>query len=220
LGRANAYRELQRYDEAIVDYNTVIGIAAEGEMANVDPSLEAAYYGLGRIALNQGRPADAIDPLTRALAIMRTDADALNAIGVAYIQTGQAEKAVEPLRTTIALVPVGWAEPYSNLAAAYSAVGKTDLAGWANAMAMVESGDPAGAEQELLKLLDGEAALEATVSLGLIREVDGDTAGAADWYRKATAIDPDDITAQMGLTRVTAGNASSAAPSAPAEGSN
>ena len=191
-------------------------------MANVDPSLEAAWYGLGMIALAQDRPADAIEPLTKALGIIRTDADALNALGNAYLATGQADKAVEQFRKAIALVPVGWAEPYSNLAGAYTKLGKADLATWANAMALLESGDPAGAESELLKLVDGDAAIEATVSLGVLKEVAGDSAAAGDWYRKAIALDPSNVPAQMGLKRVSAGDAPGhAAPSgSPAEGSN
>jgi tetratricopeptide (TPR) repeat protein len=220
LGRANAYRELGKYDEAAKDYTVVVSIAKDGEMATIDPSLEAAYYGLGKVALLKGNPAEAIEPLTRALAIMRTDADALNAIAQAYIATDQAEKAIEPLMTTIALVPVGWAEPYSNLAAAYGKLGKADHAAWANAMALMQSGDAASAEQELTKLVDSDAALEATVSLGIARELAGDTAGAATWYEKALALDSTNITAQMGLTRVRTATNPSAAPSAGAEGSN
>jgi tetratricopeptide (TPR) repeat protein len=221
LGRGNAYRELARYDEAKQDYNVVISIATAGEMANIDPTLEAAYYGLGKVALLEGRPNEAIEPLSRALAIIRTDADALNAIAQAYIATDQADKAIEPLTTTIALVPVGWAEPYSNLAAAYGKLGKADHAAWANAMALMQSGDAASAEQELTRLVDSEAALEATVSLGIARELAGDTAAAATWYEQALELDSTNITAQMGLTRVRTGTTQpSAAPSAGVEGSN
>jgi tetratricopeptide (TPR) repeat protein len=222
LGRANSYRQLERWDESIKDYNRVIEIGLTGEMANVDPSLEAAYYGLGVIALAQGKPGDAIEPLTKAIAIIRTDADALNALGAAYIGTNLPEQALKPLRSAIALVPVGWAEPYSNLSAAYTKLGKPDLAAWANAMALLESGDPAGAEAELLKLVSGEAANEATVSLGLLKEVQGDTGAAGEWYRKALVLDPGNIPAQMGLKRVSGGDRpASAVPSAsPTAGSN
>ncbi len=202
LGRGNAYRELTQYDQAIADYNVVIGIGLTGEMANVDPSLESAFYGLGVIALAQNKPADAIDHLTKALQIQRTDADALNLLGVAYVGANQPEKALEPLRAAIALVPVGWAQPYKTLASAYTKLGKAELASWANAMALLESGDPSGAEAELLKLVSGPAAAEATTSLGLLKEVAGDTAAAADWYRKALALDASNVPAQMGLKRV------------------
>jgi tetratricopeptide (TPR) repeat protein len=221
LGRANSYRQLEKYPEAIADYNKVIEIGLTGEMANVDPSLEAAYFGLGVIAIAQDRPGDAIEPLTKAIAMIRTDADALNALGKAYVLVDQPAQAIEPLRKAIALVPIGWAEPYSNLSSAYAKTGEPELAAWANAMALMESGDQAGAEAELLKLVDGKAASEALVSLGLLKEVQGDSGGAAEWYRKALAKDPTNIPAQMGLARTSGGDRpASAAPSSSAEGSN
>jgi tetratricopeptide (TPR) repeat protein len=210
-GRGDAYRELQQWDQAIADYNVVIGIGLTGEMANVDPSLEAAYYGLGVVAIAQGKPADAIEHLKKALLIQRTDADALNLLGAAYVAANQPEQALEPLRSAIALVPVGWAEPYKTLSGAYTKLGKPELAAWANAMALLESGDPAGAEAELLKLVSGPAAAEATTSLGLLKEVGGDTAAAAEWYRKALALDSGNVPAQMGLKRVSAPVATPAA---------
>jgi tetratricopeptide (TPR) repeat protein len=219
LGRGNSYRQLEQYDQAVADYNVVIDIAIDGEMANVDPSLEAAYFGLGTIALAQDRPADAIDQFKKALAIIKTDADALNGLATAYLATDQTDLAVEPLELAIALVPIGWGEPYANLASAYGKQGKAALASWANAMAMAQAGDVAGARSELLKLVDGDAALKATIGLGILEEEAGNSADAADWYRKALVIDSENVSARMGLQRVTTGPAA-AAPSGTTEGSN
>ena len=60
-------------------------------------------------------------------------------------------------------------------------------------MAALESGDTSGAETRLLALTSGEAAGEATVGLGIVMETRGDTAAAADWYRKALALDPTNV---------------------------
>jgi hypothetical protein len=59
-----------------------------------------------------------------------------------------------------------------------------------------------------------KVAVKATASLGLIAEAEDDTVGAAEWFNKALALDPDDVTARLGLARVTVPAAS------PAEGSN
>ena len=110
-------------------------IAKGGEMANVDPMLNAAYYGLGAIALEQDKPAEAIRFLTAAVAIKRSDADALNLLGTAYVRNGEPAKAIEPLRSAIAFVPIGWSEPYLTLAQAYGDTGDAARAAWAAAMA-------------------------------------------------------------------------------------
>ena len=207
LGRGNAYRELQKYDLATADYQTVVSIGLTGEMANVDSSLEAAYYGLGVIDLAQSKPAAAVTQLLNATGINRTDADALNELGIAYTQNNQPDKAVVALGQAVSLVPVSWAEPYQNLAAAYTKLGKPELAAYASAMAMLESGDPTGAEAELKKLVTGPAAAEATVGLGILFEEKGDSASAAQWYAKSLAIDPSNESAQLGIKRVSGGDA-------------
>jgi tetratricopeptide (TPR) repeat protein len=218
LNRARAYEQIGKYDEAIVDFNRVVEIALTGEMANIDPTLEAAYFGLGTVALAKGIPAEAIGPLKKALAIQRTDADALNALAKAYLGTGQPALAIESLQLAVALVPAGWADPYTNLATAYSQTGDAERAEWAGAMAAFAGGDNATAEKRLLGLVGGKLDLEAKVGLGLVAEAKGDTAASADWFRKALVIDPENMSAKLGLARVSMPVASPTA--APTEGSN
>ena len=107
---------LGQLDDAAKDYQAVVDIAKGGEMANVDPMLQASYYSLGSIAMQQARPADAIAHLEKALAIKRSDADALYLIGTAYVATGETDKAETALRAAVAFVPIGWSEPYVALA--------------------------------------------------------------------------------------------------------
>jgi tetratricopeptide (TPR) repeat protein len=222
VSRGRAYELKGDLAAAAADYTKVVEIASPGEKANVDPMLEIAYYGLGAIALQQDKLADAITNLNKALAIKRSDADAMNLLGAAYVKTGETDKAIEILRKAVAFVPTGWSEPYTNLAAAYTRAGQPELAEWAGAMALFQSGDAAGAETRLLALSSGKAAAEATVGLGLVTETRGDSGAAAEWYRKALAIDPTDVSAQLGLRRTSGGDTpASAAPSAsPAAGGN
>ncbi len=63
-GRAGAYMGLEQLDLAARDYQGVVEIAKGGEMANVDPMLQACYYSLGDIALKPGE-ADGGDPPPR-----------------------------------------------------------------------------------------------------------------------------------------------------------
>jgi tetratricopeptide (TPR) repeat protein len=218
LGRAAAYVGLDRLDEAAADYQAVVEIAKGGEMANVDTILETAYYGLGSIAMMQSRPADAIPFLEKALAITRSDADAMYLIGTAFVATGQSDKAVTVLRAAVVFVPIGWSEPYTALADAYAGAGQTAMAAWAKAMADLSSGHKDVAEAALKALVDGAAAVDAAVGLGLLYESNGDGATAATWYAKALALQPGNNGAQMGLNRV--GPAPSALPALPTPGTS
>jgi tetratricopeptide (TPR) repeat protein len=215
-GRAGAYMALGRLDEAAADYQAVVEIARGGEMANVDPMLQASYYQLGSIAMQQGRPAEAITFLEKALAIKRSDADSLFMIGTAYVATGETDKAEIALRSAVAFVPVGWSEPYVALAEAFAKAGKTAEAEWAGAMADLAAGKPELAEPRLLAIVDSDAALDVAIGLGLLYETRGDTAAAASWYGAALAKDPQNAAARLGISRV--GPVGSALPALPTPG--
>jgi Flp pilus assembly protein TadD len=85
-------------------------------------------------------------------------------------------------------------------------------------MVDLNSGRKDLAEPALKALVDGEAAVEAAVGLGLLYESDGDGATAATWYAKALALQPGNNGALMGLGRV--GPASSALPALPTPGTS
>lgn len=217
LGRAQSYQELGRYDEAKVDYAAVVEIAKDGEMANVDPNLQAAYFGLGAIALAQGKPKDAVEPLESAVAIIRTDADALTALGTAYNQLNESDKALEVLRRAAALVPVGWADPYQEMAKAYTAKGDAGYASWATAMGLLAAGDDIGAEAAL-KTITGDAEIDAWIGLAYVAETRGDNATASDWYNKVLDKEPENESALLGLARVREITAPSNHPALPSQG--
>ena len=222
VSRGRAYELQGSLDSAASDYAKVVELTSDTEMANVDPRLQLAYYGLGAIALQQDKPQEAIDHLLKALTIKRTDADAMNLLGAAYVAADQADKAFEPLRKAVAFVPVGWADPYLSLADAYTATGDTAEAEWAAAMAAAMAGDVQDATTRLEAIADGPAALDAQIGLGLLAEMGGDNATAAGWYQKALTIDAANTSAQLGLSRVADGTQGhpSIMPSPSAEGSN
>jgi tetratricopeptide (TPR) repeat protein len=201
FGRAYAYKGLGELDKAAADYQVVVDIASQGEMANVDPVLNAAYYGLGEIAMKQSRYQDAITNLEAAARIKRSDADTLNLLGAAYLAAGEHEKAVDTTRKAIAFVPLGWSEPYETLAAAYEKLGQADSAEWAAAMAEISSGQVDEAKTRLLALADGPLALDAAIGLGIAFESQNELTSAAEWYGKALAIDPENAAAKLGFER-------------------
>jgi tetratricopeptide (TPR) repeat protein len=204
LGRGKAHQASGALAAAGSDLQAVVDMSKDAEMANVDPMLQAAYFWLGRIALDQGRSADAVTAFSSALQINRADADTLYLLGTAYVGTGDTDKAVEMLRRAIAFVPYGWPEPYVSLEQAYTAAGNPAMAGWAGAMAAFASGDHATAEAGLLAIAEGPAAIDARIGLGLVMEARGELGAAADWFREALALDPENRPAQLALDRVAA----------------
>jgi Flp pilus assembly protein TadD len=186
VSRGVAYERKGDLDAAAADYAKVVEIAKDTELANVDPMLQTAYYGLGSIALAQDRADEAIEPLNKALLIKRTDADTLNLLGAAYVRAGQPAKAFEPLRKAILFVPAGWAEPYQSLADAYAATGETEQAEWAGAMAAAMTaltqqppGDTSAAMARLEAISVGAAGLDARIGLGLLAKGDGEKKAVA-----------------------------------------
>lgn len=217
-GRAGAYLGLGQLDNAAKDYQAVVDLAKDVDTASTDPMLEGSYYSLGSIAMQQARPADAISFLEKALAITRSDADALYLIGTAYVATGQTDKAEAALRSAVEFVPIGWSEPYTALAESFTNAGKTAEAEWAGAMADLAAGKPDLAEPRLLELANTDAAVDAAIGLGLLYETKGDSTTAAAWYGKALAASPDNTAARLGLGRVSAGDNASPLPALPTPG--
>lgn len=218
FGRAGAHMGLEQYDLAAVDYQAVVDIATGGEMANVDPMLEAAYYSLGSIRMTQGRPAEAIPFLESALRIKRSDADALFMIGQAYGQTGDTGKAEIALRRAVAFVPIGWSEPYVVMADTFTKAGRIAMAEWASAMADVAAGKLDAAEPRLKAIADSEAAVDVAIGLGLLYERRGDLTSATEWYGQALEKDPSNAAAMLGYGRVSAVPAPDPAATLPAPG--
>ena len=186
-GRAAAYMGLEQYDLAPADYEARVEIAKGGEMANVDPMLQASYYQLGSIAMKQGKPAEAIPQLEKALTIKRSDADALYLIGTAYVATGENEKAVTALRGRSPSCPIGWSEPYAALAEAFTTAGKPAMAEWATAMADLAAGKPEPPSPASWRSPTATRPPWRGHRPRPPRRDPGDTAAAAEWYGKALA---------------------------------
>lgn len=213
LGRGSARISLGQSDAARTDFQRVIDLATGGEMAGYDPQLESAYYSLGVIALKQDRPKDAVLALAEAIKIKRTDADALNLLGTALLQAGEPQRAITATRQAIALVPIGWCEPYSQLGQAYTALGDTAGAQYAMGMVALCQDHPEAATGALAPLVGGPYAVDALIGMGLLAEKQNDAAAATEAYTKVLATDPKNFAATTGLARVGAA-ASSPVPSA------
>lgn len=212
LGRGLAYRYSDQPIPARADFERLVELAADEEMAHVDPQLEQAYYQIGTIDLEQGRAAEAVTSLEAALRIDSGDADALYAYGTALVSVGDAEKGVEALRRAVAFVPTGWCEPYQGLVSGYRALGSADGAAWAGGMVAFCEGRLAESRQELEPLQAGPLAVDAWLGLALVSAADGDPQAAAAYYAKVLDRDPQNTSALIGIGQLGGADAHAGLP--------
>jgi tetratricopeptide (TPR) repeat protein len=212
LGRGEVLAELGDGEEAVASFKKIIGDAGEGEFSAVDPQLEAAYYGLSSVSLEQGQAKKAMQAAQQAVKIEPTDADAWNLLGSAALKADQPNLAVKALRETILFVPTGWCEPYETLSAAYRALNRKPYAKYATAMVDLCEDRPADATRELRPLAAGPVAVDAMLGLGMAAEAESNRVGAASWYRKVLAVDAGNFNARSNLGRVTSAQSGSALP--------
>jgi tetratricopeptide (TPR) repeat protein len=105
----------------------------ESEKAYVKSVTERPAFFLGQMNLGRLRSlrknfAGAIEPLTAAVNLQPTSADANYYLGEAYLQTKKGSKAVGYLNEALKLDPIGKADAHLHLAALYNAVGMKDKA--------------------------------------------------------------------------------------------
>ncbi len=92
------------------------------------PKFFLGLMNLARLRMMQKNYEGAIDPLTAAVSVQSTSADANYRLGEAYLQVKKGSKAVGYLNQAIKLDPVGKADAHLRLATLYNAVGMKDKA--------------------------------------------------------------------------------------------
>lgn len=94
IGLARCYYELRRDDESLVLYQEAV--------AQNPGSWDAQYY-LGRLHLENGRYAQAVEPLDNASKLKPDDADTISSLGVALSKSGKSSDAIPYLTRIVAL---------------------------------------------------------------------------------------------------------------------
>jgi len=213
LGRGRALMAKGDLDRAAGAFRRIIEVAKPGEFAGSDPQLEAAYYFLGSIAVAQHKPAAALTQLEAALRIDPTDSDAWYLVGVATMQVGEPKKAVSALERALTFVPTGWCDPYTQLAAAYKALGLEPKAEYAGAMTDFCEKRLDVAKRRLTALISGPQAVDAMLGLGLMAETAAQPGEAISWYRRILGRDATNTAALAALTRLGVRPATAVKPS-------
>jgi tetratricopeptide (TPR) repeat protein len=202
LGRGEVLAETGDSSGAAKAFKQVIGKERHEEFSAVDPQLEAAYYGLASVLMDEGRAQQAQSAAHKATEIEPGDADAWYLLGKAALASGAAKQAVAALREAVLFVPTEWCEPYEELSKAYRAQHRRPYAEYAGAMVELCKKDPAGASKRLKRLTSGPAAIDAMLGLGMAAEAESNRAEAKRWYRKVVTAEPGNFNARGGLTRL------------------
>ena len=95
---------------------------------DIRPKFFLGLMNLGRSRMMQKNFEGAIEPLTTAVSIQASSADANYYLGEAYLQIKKGSKAVAYLKEALKLDPVGRADAHLRLATLYNAVGMKDKA--------------------------------------------------------------------------------------------
>jgi len=202
LGRAEVNMDQGALDAAKADFTAILTTGGSGEFARMDKRMAAANYFLGTIAVKQGHPDQAVTAAQAALNVDATDSDALYLLGTAYEAQNKHAEAVAAFLSALRFVPVGWCEPFEGLQGAWSKMGSTAQATYAQGMADFCRGKQGQAVATLQGLTSGPMAAEAMAGLGLIAETANDGATATNWYQKSIAKDPKNVNALGGLSRL------------------
>jgi tetratricopeptide (TPR) repeat protein len=202
LGRGHILIDKGDLKAAAVAYHKITDVAVKGEFAGADPQAQEAHYYLGSIAVTQGNTKVAITELEAALKIDKTDSDALYQLGLARLKEGSTQLAVDSFKQALLFVPMGWCEPYSELALAYGKLANAPEKTYSTAMADFCLKKPADAKAQLKTLTAGPVKVDALLGLGLIAETESSNPEAITWYQKVLKVDPKNANAISSLTRL------------------
>jgi tetratricopeptide (TPR) repeat protein len=118
FSRANAYRQLGRYGEAVADYSTAI---------ELDPKHANAWSNRGSAYAKLGRPDKALADYSQAIELDPEFASAWHNRGWAYHKLGQPDRALADYSKAIELDPK-YARAWSERGVAYNWLGRPDKA--------------------------------------------------------------------------------------------
>jgi len=116
--RGLAFMEMGRFDKAVEDFNTAIGL---------DPSTYLAYANLGYLYLNVGSFEKSIDYASRAIVLAPLQAVPYNNRGISYHLIGRYDNALEDFNKAIEL-DRDYADAYFSRGNLYRGMGRKELA--------------------------------------------------------------------------------------------
>lgn len=224
IRRADTLLDLNRIDEAEVEYGRVLGL---------DSSHSAAHFGLGRVAFERDDLAGAIERFRTALGGQPAGSVVHHHIGLALRRLGRREEAMDQLsrnehvrvafpdplftslqrlnvsreayfkRGTQAMQRGDLQEALVAFQGADAALPNDSITLFNLGMVLIELGDKARAEAHMRRAIEFDQDYrEPHFNLALILAERSDLKGAERHFRRAAEVDPDDLEARVRLAEV------------------
>ena len=205
------YSEADQIEAAVASLEHLVEIRRESPMAQADQLLEASLYFLGANYIKLNQVDLAIEVLSEALAIDGADADVLYQLGLAYASKGEHERSVESFQEAVRFVP-DFAEAYEGMARAYSELGRSYQAAYAQGMMSFSTQDYGQAQQELELAARGlPDFVPIYLGLALTFEQQGEYQRALENIEHILELEPENFNANVVLGRIgSSGNGSQA----------
>lgn len=185
---------------ATVSFQKIIDAAKEADIRG--DLVGAAFFFMGKIALDKGNVDEAIELLKNAVAIDRADADSIYLLGAAYVAKGSYDEALPLLSRAVVFVP-DFSDAYGQMVIAYTGKGLAVEARYAKGMQLFSQGKLSEAAKELEAVIASKPQYaEAFVGLGLVREKQGQRDAAIRAYSQTLQLQPDNFAARYGLVRL------------------
>jgi tetratricopeptide (TPR) repeat protein len=210
VGLGRALMGTEDFVGASENFQKVIDLSKEEDISG--KLVQSSYYYLGNMALDQGKPDEAIEHFTQATTLERSDSDSWYLLGTAYFQSGDLDQAIQALAQAVLFVP-NFTEAYEALADAFDEKGATAGALYARGMVAYSKEDLGDAADKLEAAIESSPTLvEAHAGLGLVRETQGQKDAAIVAYQQALQLQPDNFLATGGLARLTGASSGATLP--------
>jgi tetratricopeptide (TPR) repeat protein len=197
-----AYTKTDQHQLAIESLERFSDLRRESQVIEKDIILETSLYYIGQNYLSLNQPLQAIEVLSEALEIDRTDADAMYLLGNAYVLGGQYQQAIVSYLNAIRFVP-DYSEAYRGLSVCYTELNQPEMASYAQGMEAFSQRDYHKArqilEQAAIQLTDVP---ELFLGLSLTYEQLGEYQLAIENIHRVLELDPQNISAQSALMRI------------------
>lgn len=197
-----AYTKTNQYQIAIDTLEQFATLRRETQVIQNDTVLETSLYYIGKNYLLLNQPLQAIEALSGALEIDRTDADAMYLLGSAFAQQGQYQQAIDSYIDAVRFVP-DYAEAYHGMSVCYKELNQLNMMSYAQGMEAFSQRDYNKARQILEQAATQLPDIPAVfLGLSLTYEKLGETKLAQENIHRVLELDPTNISAQNALMRI------------------